>query len=422
MMPASTPIEIDIAIIGAGAAGLWLANRLQNEGYQVVVLDSTAIGGKQTLASQGMIHGGMKYTLAGTFTRASETISDMPRYWRACLCGEGEINLRHTRILSDHFFLWSSGSTSSKLTTFLASKLTRGRVTPLRDEQRPPLMRHQDFTGSIYKLDDLVIDTPSLIRNLSLNLKIPVYLLPDNAQWQTAEGQVSLQLNESKTLRAKQFILTAGEGNQDLLNNLGLTSPAMQRRPLQQVLVKNNFPFEFFGHCLGAEKTPRLTISSHRLPHGESVWYLGGSLAEKGANLPPDELIELAKNELNALIPWLSLEGTEWATLPINRAEPLQPGHTRPDNAFIATTSYSNLLVGWPTKLTLAPNLANQALDLLHAKKLIPHSTSAAVQLAATLTPAPMAKTPWELAFPPSETEEARLERLLLSLNEEEDN
>src|SRR5690606_34948628 len=110
--------------------------------------------------------------------------------------------------------------------------------------------------------------------------------------------------------------------NAELLQQLRLDSPAMQLRPLQQVMVKHQHPFDFYGHCLGRETTPRLTISSHRLPDGAHVWYLGGSLAEKGAHMAADELIAQAKDELAELIPWVDLEDAEWATLPVERAEP----------------------------------------------------------------------------------------------------
>ncbi|MFN7609893.1 MAG: FAD-dependent oxidoreductase, partial [bacterium] len=52
----------DVVLIGGGIAGLWLANVLQQKGYTVALLEENTLGGEQTLASQGMIHGGQKYT------------------------------------------------------------------------------------------------------------------------------------------------------------------------------------------------------------------------------------------------------------------------------------------------------------------------------------------------------------------------
>ncbi|MEZ5480827.1 MAG: FAD-dependent oxidoreductase [Porticoccaceae bacterium] len=56
-------INVDIAIIGGGIAGLWLLNRLVSAGYNAILFEQSALSGSdQTVASQGMIHGGIKYT------------------------------------------------------------------------------------------------------------------------------------------------------------------------------------------------------------------------------------------------------------------------------------------------------------------------------------------------------------------------
>lgn len=423
MTSAPLVIDLDLAIIGGGVAGLWLANRAHSAGFSLALFESKALGSDQTLASQGMIHGGMKYTLAGALTGASEAIADMPKHWRACLCGEGDVDLRHTRILSDHFFMWSGDDLGSRLTSFLASKITRGRVETVHPDRRPPLLRHPDFTGSLYRLEDLVIDSPSLVANLAHNIEGHCFQIDwSQAQLhQSADGRLSLKLDtpaQPIEIRAQRFIFTAGKGNRALLQALGLTQPAMQLRPLQQIMLKHHHPFDFYGHCLGRETTPRLTISSHRLPDGGHVWYLGGSLAEQGAQLEAEPLIELAQQELQALIPWVNLAGAEWATLPIERAEPLQANFARPDNAFVARAA-ANLLVGWPTKLTLAPNLANQVLALLAADGITPQQPQP--QLRAYFPLAELAKTPWEQAFPPALSAEEALARRFYEPDEDQD-
>lgn len=412
-------LHLDTIIIGGGIAGLWLANRLKLAGFSVAVFEYKALGSDQTIASQGMIHGGMKYTLSGTLTGASEAIAEMPQHWRDCLCGEGDVDLRNTRVLSDHFFLWSSDSLASKLTTFFASKATRGRVESVGDTKRPSLLRHSTFNGSLYKLTDIVLDVHSLVTNLAHNIKGQTFLI----DWSHAkfikddDGNAKIiltQENQHIEIHAQRFIFSAGKGNADLLAELGVNHPEMQLRPLQQVMVKHSYPHAFYGHCLGAETTPRITISTHTLSEHERVWYLGGSLAEKGAAMDAEQLIEQAQQELSELIPWVDLSNAEWATLPVTRAEPLQPQFARPDNAFVtAAEDCKNVLVAWPTKLTLAPNLANQTLAIFDAAKLTPHdkteTDSALNQLHQILPAPPIAATPWEIAFPPAMSAEERL-------------
>jgi len=384
-MPASSDttntrdnVQTDITIIGGGIAGLWLLHRLCNAGYNAILLENKALGSDQSVASQGMIHGGIKYTLSGLLTGASEAIADMPGYWRKCLQGEGEIDLRGCKLLSDHFYLWSSAKTTSRLSTFFASKATRGRADKVSGKQLPPLLQSPEFRGSVYKLVDMVLDVPSLVRQLAEPLQSRIFQI----DWQTAkfqrqpDGCHAIEIisgGRSLLLNSSAIVLTAGRGNGDLLEQLDASSPTMQTRPLQQVLVKHRHPLRFFGHCLGAETTPRVTISSHSCDDGSQVWYLGGTLAEKGASQSSDELIRCAQHELAELLPWVDLSEAQWATLPVERAEPLQRNFSRPDQAYADWAgNCKNVIAAWPTKLTLAPNLSTQIVDLLTQKGIKP--------------------------------------------------
>ena len=58
-------MRLDALIFGGGAAGLWLLDRLSRDGHHVVLLEARSLGMGQTVASQGIIHGGLKYTLSG---------------------------------------------------------------------------------------------------------------------------------------------------------------------------------------------------------------------------------------------------------------------------------------------------------------------------------------------------------------------
>src|SRR5690606_494319 len=107
--------------------------------------------------------------------------------------------------------------------------------------------------------------------------------------------------SNGQSISAKQWVLTAGSGNAALLAGLGSQLPAMQLRPLKQVVVRHQHPHAIYGHCLGASITPRISISSHPAADGSMTWYLGGALAEKGAELNDDRLIALAREELNAV-------------------------------------------------------------------------------------------------------------------------
>jgi glycerol-3-phosphate dehydrogenase len=365
----SPVIHTDIAIIGGGIAGLWTLNQLRNRGFNAVLFEKDALGSEQTIASQGMIHGGIKYALSGAWSGSSEAISAMPAIWRSCLSGEGKVDLRHCNVLSENFYLWSHTGLTSRVSSFFASKMLRGRVEKLSRANYPPPLSSPQFKGQAYRLVDLVLDVPSLVKALADQHRDAIFSI----DWSTAklavdDRQAVLHTPECE-LRPRQLLLTAGTGNEELVKALGGTEPAMQRRPLQQVLVKHEYAEPFYSHCTGASSSPRLTISSHRTSKGEPVWYLGGDLATEGADAPEQELIARARQELDELMPWIDFGQCEWRTLRLDRGEPRQSALLRPDSAFVGPVdSVDNALVAWPTKLSLSPNLADE-IDLALAQR-----------------------------------------------------
>ncbi len=388
-------LEPEIAIIGGGIAGCWLLNRLVNAGYNAILLEKNALGCEQTLASQGMIHGGMKYTLQGALTGASEAIADMPAYWQRCLKGEGDVDLSTAKILSDAFYFWSSGSFASRLTSFFASKAMSGRIDALPRKQYPSLLNHKKFSGKVYRLQDIVVDAPSVIHALTDRLSNQLWQTDKPQEWRRDGDAAILHVGHLR-IKAKQFILTAGKGNGDILQQLGINSPQMQLRPLQQVWVKHQHMEPLYGHCLGADNVPRLSISSHRTKDNRMVWSLGGQVAEWGADKTPAEVIARAQKEVAELFPWLDFSDAQWATGYIERAEPKQNKMLRPDKAFAERAQgIENVIAAWPTKLTLAPNLANEVLGLLAP----PSSSQTPAFRSSPFQEANIAEPPWERVF-----------------------
>ena len=128
------PIDVDIAIIGGGIAGCWLLRLLTEKGYRAVLFEADQLGCDQTLASQGMIHGGLKYALSGRLTGASEAIAGMPARWRRCLAGQDTIDLSGVPLLADTYHMFAQRTTLGRPTSFFASKALRGRVNRLEPD------------------------------------------------------------------------------------------------------------------------------------------------------------------------------------------------------------------------------------------------------------------------------------------------
>lgn len=370
--PTLTP---DILIFGGGIAGLWLINRLRARGFQCLLLETDTLGGVQTLASQGIIHGGLKYALGGGLSSESEAIAGMPERWRAALAGRDDIDLRGVRVLADTQHLWSAGSVASRMTTFFASKMLRGRIEKLKREQFPSALADARFKGQVYRLDDLVVDTESLLHALVAPVREQLLRFEperDRLQWGDA-GLVAAEVNGVR-IEPRLTILAAGEGNAGLLADARkarlFPDERAQSRPLKMVLVKHRLGHRLYAHCIGTSNKPRLTVTTHELPNGDLVWYLGGDLAERGVERTDAEQTTAARAELRALFPWLDFGDADFTVLDVARAEPRQQGLAKPDNAYAHRDR--DLIIAWPTKLTLAPDLGDRVEALVEQHGLKP--------------------------------------------------
>ncbi|KAF1054171.1 MAG: putative FAD-dependent oxidoreductase [Stenotrophomonas maltophilia] len=391
----SETLSTDILIVGGGIAGLWLNARLRQAGYSSLLVERTTLGGFQSLRSQGIIHGGTKYALQGALTGASEAIADMPALWRRCLAGDGELDLRGVRVLSEAHYLWSPGSLAGNLTSFFASKAVRGRVDAVKGEDLPPALQDKRFKGKVYRLAELVLDVPSLVTRLA-QLAGDSLLAGERIEPLREDGELAGLRVDGREIRAQRVVLTAGAGNEALLHEFGLSQPAMQRRPLHMVLVKGPGLKPLYAHCLGGGPKPRITVTTHPAADGQWVWYLGGDIAEADG-VARDEAAQIAeaRRELSKLLPWIDLDSARWATLRVDRAEPAQNNLLRPDSAFVA--EQGRLLVGWPTKLALAPNLADRVLELLGQAEVRPRAASTSLQ---PLPRPELARPVWEELLP----------------------
>lgn len=388
----SQALSTDILIVGGGVAGLWLNARLRQLGYCSLLVERGALGGGQSVKSQGIIHGGTKYALSGALTGSSEAIAGMPQRWREALAGSGELDLSGVRLLSDAHYLWSPGTLAGNLTGFFASKAMRGRVDAVKGEALPPALQDRHFRGRVYRLAELVLDVPSLIARLAA-LCGDGLLAGERIEPLYDGGELTGLSVDGRAIRARRVVLCAGAGNAGLLAALGV-GQAQQLRPLHMVLVKAATLRPLYAHCLGAGSKPRLTVTTHPAADGQWVWYLGGDLAEAGGVARDEQAqIRAAQQELGELLPWIDLSGAEWRTLRIERAEPAQSGLVRPDNAFLATQG--KLLVGWPTKLALAPDLADRVLASLERDGIQPGDCPALPPL-----PRPsVSPAPWDSLF-----------------------
>lgn len=360
----------DVAVVGGGIAGLWLLARLRSRGYHTVLVECRALGAGQTRYSQGIIHGGVKYALGGTLSGASEAIAGMPARWRRCLAGDGELDLRRAELLSGHQYLITTAGLASRLGGLFAARALRSRLQKLARQDYPPAFGHTAFRGTVYRLDEPVLDVATVLQALAAPLRSALASSTTPATVE-ADGTVRLTGPDGGCLdlRARRVVLTAGAGNATL------SRAAMQRRPLQMVLMRADELPALYGHFLGLGDKPRLTVTTHRDRAGRPVWYLGGALAETGVERSAAAQIDVARRELTELLPWVNLDTAGFATLPVDRAEGRQPDGRRPDTPVLV--GEGAVIAAWPTKLALAPLLADAVLEQLRTDGIEPRGGDA---------------------------------------------
>jgi choline dehydrogenase-like flavoprotein len=367
-------VNLDVVIFGGGAAGLWLLDELTRRGWRAVLLEANELGTGQTVAAQGIIHGGLKYTLSGLLTKSATCIREMPAIWRKCLDGEREPNLRSVRRRSNECYLWRTDSLSSRLGMIGAQLGLRVAPQSVADDDRPEILR--GCPGSVARLPEQVISTVSLIevladRNRDCMLKIDPARLAFECG---VPGEITaIRLGQANgdniELHPQLVIFTAGTGNSALRRSVGLIGEAMQRRPLHMAMLRGDQLPLFQGHCVDGAKT-RVTITSEVDSKGRTVWQVGGQIAEDGVAWDKPTLAAKAREELLTVLPGIDLSDVAWNTYRVDRAEGVVPGGRRPETVQIRHAG--NCLTAWPTKLALVPQLVTELIKAIskHERRL----------------------------------------------------
>lgn len=385
---------------------MWSAARLTNAGYGVLLVESRSLGGEQTIASQGILHGGVKYAL--TASQAAQSIAEMPERWHASLhdASETSVYLPGVRTLSDAQYLWTTGGLLELVTAKAAAAAIRTDVRAIAASKACTALNEAPRSVSIHRVEEPIIDPHSLIASLRDSIAKGGGIIA-HAACDAPIDPHSRTINiGDTTVSFSTLVLAAGGGNERLLAGMS-NAPAMQRRPLHMVMARStagrDLP-EMFGHCLSKlSDKPRLTITTQTDKAGRRVWYIGGQPAEEGVARSPAEQIRETRAEVVACLPWVSLEGTQWATLRVDRAEGMTRTGGRPDGPMVhhlgrfdKTALYGGVcrVVIWPTKLVFAPRVGDEVLMWARYQDRIGLSSLSALR--DTFAEPPIAPLPWD--------------------------
>ena len=347
-------------IVGGGVSGLWLAAELTARNIPCCVLESHQLGQGQTLASQGMIHGGTKYALDGLLSKAASAIAAMPDRWRQAIAGQGTVDLSAVALEREHQLLWSHESLAANLVGFFASKAMRSRMQRIKPEEEPAFAN--GFDGHLYRLSEPVLLLDTLIPAFE-NLLTGRLFSADVVKLIARNDRI-IGVETTQGDLFGEVILTAGEGTEGILERSGLHVPRMQRRPLAMAVCTLNTPLPapIFGHQLGVGSKPKLTISTHQV-RGQQCLYLGGQLAEDGVERSDQAQQLAAESAVSEALSWLTPDIGTTHVFRVARAEPATDQGARPDHPFIQTIKGG--FVCWPTKLALAPQLSDMLIPQL---------------------------------------------------------
>ncbi len=376
--------QIDIVIFGAGIAGLWALHRFKAMGYDALLLESESIGGGQTIASQGIIHSGLKYAFAGKINKLAQSISAMPDLWRAALRGEGDVNLSAARYNAESQYLMIPGGLMGSLVKLVTKQALGNNVHEVKPDDWPEKIKSSGFKGTVVFMDEPVLDVPSVIRALAEPYKDSIRSIdtPDDP----------FGFLERHGIEARHVIFTGAASNAKIaaLKPQHAKGLEMQHRPLLMGLFKPA-PYRLYAHLVGTSDKPVATITTHETSEGELVWYLGGAVAERKKEAPAEQVFEAARKGFVKYMPQVDLSNVQWATVPIDRVEgkSISEGWM-PDTPTIH--SIGNVHYCWPTKLTFAPLLTDRLLEKLDIK---PSDTQTDFSF---LPEADYTQTPWDEA------------------------
>lgn len=368
-------LQADIVIFGAGIAGLWTFHALKQLGYNAVLLEADSIGSGQTIASQGIIHSGLKYVFSGKINALARSISEMPDRWREAMRGEGLVDLSSAeKMTSSQYLLIPQGRMKGLLE--LVTKKTLGRrVKTMCKEEWPPHLLESGFKGTVIYMDEPVLDARTVAQSLSDPFRDSIRKIdwPNGVRFEQDDRMAvhKIILNDDTAIIPKQVIFTAAASNEKIAKKLGHDKGLQtQKRPLLMAMVKNA-PFKLHAHFVGPSDKPIMTITTHKDKDGGIVWYLGGQVAEKPLDADLEKLFQEARETIQKFLPDTDLSQTQWSALPINRVEGKRSNHKKlPDTPVIH--SYANALYGWPTKLTFAPYLSDKILEHVQSTDIKP--------------------------------------------------
>lgn len=351
----SNGYRLDVLIIGGGVAGLWLLDDLRRAGYHALLVEKTALGSGQTVASQGILHGGLKHALTGRLGTHVDALKEMPARWRTCLAGLRLPDLSGVRRRANFCHCWRTDSIRGWFGMMGARIGLRLSLEPIPDAYRPtPLAA---CPGTVYRLEEQVVDPRSLITVLASKHRERILHGTVRAIHRSSAFIDTVTIHDpdnttTLTLHPQTLILAAGEGNAALREMCLMKPGSMQRLPLRFLAVSGNLP-DLNGFCMNGTKAKAI-VTTHRVADDHAVWQVA---SETVGDCEPDAFEPRVLTQLGEALPGFSWPEVRVQMITAVRAEAAMPDGSRASDVQILRDE--NVITAWPTKLVLTPRLAD---------------------------------------------------------------
>lgn len=331
---------VENLIIGGGISGLWLNALLVSRGRRSFVISQSTYN--QTKWSQGILHSGAKYGIFSYKNPLKKDLSVASQIWRNSLDGKGSVNLSNTQIVSTSHCLVSTKNLVKKI-IFPVLK----NIYDCDEKLNNSLLDYNKNLGLV-TLNEMVLDVDSLVDNL-----LTYQCVYKGSVFKIDVKNKKIILMDGTNISANKIFILSGKGAESIFENSEINI-RIQKRPLAMLRIFGDDLPPVFCHVIGYNKKPLASITSK-----DNYWYIGGDVAELGVNLDDENIFSNALSLLAEIFPTINFSNRCYDVIRVCRAEALHPSQSRPSRPSIIDLS-DDVCVGWPTKLTLAPVLAEQ--------------------------------------------------------------
>lgn len=361
----------DVLVLGAGVAGLLSARALAGRGYRVTVVEKDGLASGQSGHSHGYLHRGYAY-LRST-DRLVGQLATSAAQWESVVAGLG-LDFVTTESLvgfvrddeADHADgLWAMANLRGHRRAAASDSVGDVRIS---DSLLTTGFRR--FVVSPEKVANFSVVAAELARRGQDGIS---FLHGTVTGFDTDAGRVRgvdvwLAGGARVRLSAQLYLMTLGGGFLPLATAAhGYPGPVVQRLSYMLVLRHRDLPL--VSGVFPGQRTYGLFLASRRAPGDSTVWLVSNFSSFAGLDHGAASARLWLRQIASTLVRYtdvFSLPDLSWAYYPAPKAE--VRGQSTLERARTFTPGWENALVGFPTKLTLAPALVEQVVAWASAR------------------------------------------------------